>query len=103
MKKPYFALALFLLLGFGVSLVVPAEDVPETPYDESEALPYEGTPLFSLVAPQASGRIAKAERNCGSPLRFNSSTRRYKRRYESSSKSHCVPVFLPILDHAFRC
>jgi hypothetical protein len=103
MRKPHFALVLFLLLAFGVSFSVPAEDVPETPYDESEALPYEGTPLFSPAAPQATGWIAKAERNCGSPLRFNSSTRRCQHRCESSSQSYCVPDSLTILDHAFRC
>jgi hypothetical protein len=103
MRKPHCALVLFLLLAFGLSLAVPAEDVPETPYDESEALPYEGTPVFSIVAPQASGRIAKAERNCGSPLRFNSSTRRCQHRCESSSQLHRVPDSLTILDHAFRC
>jgi len=103
MRKPHCALVLFLLLAFGLSLAVPAEDVPETPYDESEALPYEGTPPFSLAVPQPSGWIAKAERNCGSPLRFNSSTRRCQRRCENNARSHCVPVSLTILDHVFRC
>jgi len=103
MRKPHCALVLFLLLAFGVFLAVPAEDVPETPYDESEALPYEGTPVFSIVAPQALGWIAKAESNCGSPLRFNSSTRRCELRRENNARSHRVPVSLTILDHAFRC
>ena len=49
MRRHWSVLILFVLLGFGVSLAVPAEDVPETAYDESEALPYEGTPLFSIV------------------------------------------------------
>ena len=40
-----------MLLGFSVSRGVPAEDLPETAYDESEALPCEGTPLFSSVVP----------------------------------------------------
>lgn len=40
---------LLLLLGFGVSLPVSAEDVPETPYDESETLPCASTPVFSIA------------------------------------------------------
>ena len=48
-----FVLVLFVLLGFCTSVVVPAEDVPETAYDELETLPYEGIPLFSLAVPQA--------------------------------------------------
>ena len=60
MRRPCFVLILFVLLGFGVSLAVPAEDVPETAYDESEALPYEGTPLFSIVVPLAAGRTTQA-------------------------------------------
>jgi hypothetical protein len=51
MRRSCFVLVLCVLLGFGVSLAVPAEDVPETAYDESEALAYEGTPLFSIVVP----------------------------------------------------
>jgi hypothetical protein len=49
MKELRSALILLLLLGFGVSQAVRAEDAPETPYDESAALPYEGTPVFSFV------------------------------------------------------
>ena len=49
-----------MLLGFGVCLVVPAEDVPETAYDESEGLPFEGTPLFSSVVPLVTARTTQA-------------------------------------------
>jgi hypothetical protein len=44
---------LLVLMSFGLSLAVPAEDVPETSYDESEALPYESTPVFSIVVARA--------------------------------------------------
>jgi len=60
MKTLWSVLVLCVLLGFGVSLAVPAEDVPETAYDESEGLPYEGTPLFSIVAPLAAARTTQA-------------------------------------------
>jgi len=60
MRRPCSILVLFVLLTFGVSLAVPAEDVPETAYDESEALPYEGTPVFSSVVPLGAARTTQA-------------------------------------------
>ena len=56
MRRPCFILILFVLLGFGLSLAVPAEDVPETAYDESEALPYESTPPVSILVPMGAAR-----------------------------------------------
>jgi len=95
--------ALVLLAAFLLSLsfAVPAEDVSETPYDESECLPYEGTPLFSIVAPQASGRIA--ESGSSASLSFNSSTECAKLRREKNALPGCVPVSFTILNHSFRC
>ncbi len=52
MRKPRSVLVLLLLLVFGVFVVVPAEDIPETLHDESETLPYESTPLFTIALPQ---------------------------------------------------
>ena len=63
MKRPCSILVLCVLLGFGASLAVPAEDVPETAYDESEALPYEGAPLFSIVVPLGAARTTQAVPN----------------------------------------
>ena len=67
MRKPCFILIIFVLLAFGGSLAVPAEDVPETAYDESEGLPYEGTSLFPIVVPLAA---ARALRSSWSSFRF---------------------------------
>lgn len=53
MRKPRSAVLFFVLLVFGLSLAVPAEDVPETAYDESGASPYLSTPLFSNLISQA--------------------------------------------------
>jgi hypothetical protein len=53
MGKPRLPLILFVLLFLGLSLAVPAEDLTETAYDESEAQPCESTPLISNVTPQA--------------------------------------------------
>ena len=61
MRRPCSILVLCVLLGFGVSLAVSAEDVLETAYDESEGLPYEGTPLFSIVvSPAAAPTVDQA-------------------------------------------
>ena len=103
MRHLHSVLVLLLLLVFGVFLVVPPEDVPETLYDESEALPYEGTPVFSVVAPQASGWTAQADLSCDSLVQFTSSRRQSLRRCRSSPQSHCLPDSLIIRDHAFRC
>jgi len=63
MRKPRSILVLLVVLGFGLYLAVPAEDVPETAYDESEGLPYESTPLFSIVMPLAAARMTQAVPN----------------------------------------
>ena len=44
-------LVLFLTSIFGVSLLCPPEDIPETPYDKSESVLFEDTPVFSILAP----------------------------------------------------
>jgi len=62
MKTLRYTRVLVVLLVMSLSLTVPAEDLPETAYDESEALPYEITPLISDVMPQAAGSATQAER-----------------------------------------
>jgi hypothetical protein len=54
-----------LLAVLCLFLTVPAENLPETAYDESEPLPYENTPAFLDVIPEAasSGR-AGLQRLC---------------------------------------
>jgi hypothetical protein len=52
MKELRFALVFLLLLGFGVPPPGSTEDVPETPYDESETLPCESTPVFAIAMPE---------------------------------------------------
>jgi len=103
MRKPRSVLVLLLLLVFGVSVVLPAEDLPETPYDESEALPYVGTLLFSIALPQPSGRIAKAELGCDSPFRFKPLAKCGARRCKNYAESYCVTVSITIINHSLRC
>lgn len=51
---PYWrpSLVLLSLLVLSLPLVSPAGDLAETSYDESEAMPYQGAPLFSNLMPQ---------------------------------------------------
>ena len=61
MRKPRSALLFFVLLALGLFWTVPAEDLPETAYDESEVLPFEGAPLVLDVMPQATASTNEAE------------------------------------------
>ncbi len=63
MRESRFVLILFVLLSFGVSLVVPAEDDPETPYDESQELPFEVPPAYSTVVLLEAAGTTKAMAN----------------------------------------
>lgn len=103
MNRARCILILFVLLGFGVSLAIPAEDVRETAYDESETLPYEGTPLFSVVAPQASDQTGKAKLQCGSLLPFNGLMNRCNGRRENNGRLHRFSDSLATLNHSLRC
>jgi len=103
MRKPRSALVLLLLLVVGVSLSVPAEDVPETPYDESETLPCEGTPLFSIAPPEA---VAGTTRALGrvSSLSVNTVARRYDSYWEHQTcVIRAILDSLTILNCSLRC
>jgi hypothetical protein len=58
-------LILFALLILGLGLTFPAEDVLDTTYDEYEALPYEATPLFSIMVPRAAAWRIKPSQSAG--------------------------------------
>ena len=57
--KPRFVIVFLMILALGLPLGLAAEDVPETTYDESEALPFEGAPLFSIAAPPGAARTTQ--------------------------------------------
>ncbi len=101
MRKPCSILLLCVVLGFGVSMLAPLEDVPETAYDESEALPYVSTPVFSVAMPKAivlDGQTVVAMLRPGSLRR--PATQRSDQRIDSANP---IGDFLTILDHALRC
>jgi len=61
--KSRFALVFLMLLTVGVSLGFPAEDVLDAVYDESESVPYEVTPRFSIAALPSASQTALAKLN----------------------------------------
>jgi len=103
MRRASSILVLSVLLGFGVSLAVPAEDVPETAYDESESLPFESTPVVSMAAPKTFEE-APAVRAGASQLLCTSLRTLEVRRSDRWAELPCtVSPSLIILDHSFRC
>ena len=67
MRKPRFALILFVLVVLGLTLAVPAEDVLETTYDESETQPYEAIPLLCIASPLTARGMTQAVLNGARP------------------------------------
>jgi hypothetical protein len=81
-------LVLLVASSFGVGLVLPSKDVPETPYDESEVLPFES-------APSASDPVISSERYPGPEEAY-------------ATRERILPdvlsaVDVPIPDHPLRC
>ena len=57
--KPRLVIVFVMLLSMGVSMGLPAEDVLDAVYDESEALPCESTPLFSIMLSPVAARTTQ--------------------------------------------
>jgi hypothetical protein len=99
--RPVFLLCVAVVLG--LSSVVPAEDLPETAYDESESLPYTSAPVFSTAVPSAVvpvpvRRLLVARSGLGS-LR-NLCTLRFE---QGRGCRYPICDSLTILDHTLRC
>jgi hypothetical protein len=79
--KPHRAVLFLMVLALGVSLGLPAEDILDATYDESEAMPYEVIPPASIVGSPLSARTTKAvpdslDQKLGVPSRFPSARAR---------------------------
>ena len=103
MTRSRSVLVLLVALALSVSFVVPAEDDPETSYDESESLPYESSPAVSVVEPEAA-----APAPVGPPcvLSFRRvCLRRVKAQRLEQRAGPAYPICdsLTIFDHTFRC
>jgi len=79
--KPRCAVVFLMVLTLGVSLGLPAEDVLDAVYDESEAAPYEVLPPVSIAVSRLSARTTQATPNSldqkpSVPCRFSSACAR---------------------------
>ena len=104
MKVPVLTLLLLAALVITSSLTIPAEDDPDTPYDESEELPCEGTPAprIEWLAHPAQSRQTALE---PAPL-FQWGFITKSEEVPSDKKEYQVPSTsdsLTILVHSFRC
>ena len=93
-----FALVLLVAVAIGLSLALPTEDVPETPYDESESMPYESTPSFSIM-PQESALSPKLN----SPSQLHCEAKRKMLAGQPEHESHPTCNSVITLDQTFRC
>ena len=94
---------LFVVVLAGLAFALPAEDVRETPYDESESLPYEASAVFSISVPKtvADGSAAPL---CVSPFRFSFLRGLGSQRPgQGTGSAYSVCDSLIILNRSLRC
>ena len=104
MRNARSAIVFLVILTMGLCLSVLPEDVAETALDESEALPYERTPLFSIVVRPVAARTAKDRLTRVSALRCAPLTGRCQCRLRSERVwAHSDFDSLTILDCSLRC
>jgi hypothetical protein len=99
--KPRYAIVFVMILTLGVSLSLPAEDVLDAVYDESEPLPYEVIPPVSIVvAPVTAGPTQGVADSVwqepGIPSRFSSARVRDTDAHRSTDK-RALSVLLCVL------
>lgn len=102
MRVLRFALVLFATFALSVSFAAPAEDLPETAYDESESLPYEMTPPLSGDLVQESAPTLQVVPIAPSDL-FSTPRQALVRAGYRGLAAHHIPDSLIILDHTLRC
>jgi hypothetical protein len=103
MSKLRCVLVVLAALALGLSFAVPVEDVPETPYDESEALPYESTPVFSIMLRESAG-VLQSVLTPAFSLHFHPTVGGDEILTEQWARiPHPIRVSVTILDHSLRC
>jgi hypothetical protein len=76
MRNSIFTLVILGALLFDLSLALQPEDLPETPYDESQGLACEHSPLCLTQVLQDSVQRTQSTQKSASTLQFNSPARR---------------------------
>ena len=103
MSQLHRILVVLAALTLCLSFAVPAEDDPETFYDESESVPYESTPLFSVML-QDSARDLQSVLISALLPRVNPTARRDEVLAEQWARTpHPTYRSVTILDHSLRC
>ena len=102
MRVLRFALVLFATFALSVSFAAPAEDLPETAYDESESLPYEMTPPLSGDLVQESAPTLQVVPIAPGDL-FSTPRQALVRAGCRELAAHPISDSLIILDHSLRC
>jgi hypothetical protein len=95
-------LVVLVALVLSVSFAVPAEDAPETAYDESETLPIEGVPTLAITTPAS---VAKAfvVRFRDLKFRFATGESELHKSLRGSRSVSSVPEALSDLTICLRC
>ena len=103
MRNARSAIVFLVILTLGLSLGVLPEDVAETAFDESETLPYESTPLFSMAVRLVAALAVRTTTRI-SALSGGSLTKHCAFCPERRARPrHTTSDFLTILNHSFRC
>ena len=104
MKRLRSVVVFLTILTMGLSLAVLPEDAVDTAFDESEAQPYESTPLFSSYVQQESRRAPQSGLESGFLFHSGSLTGRNGLQLgqrQQSVRSICYSLI--ILEHSLRC
>jgi hypothetical protein len=106
MRKYFFTLIILGALLFGLSCALHAEDLPETPYDESQGMACGHSPLFLTRVLQDSVQRAQANQKSASasPLLSGAPTSRGEIRVEKVERSKQPDCVTPTIHAApLRC
>jgi hypothetical protein len=100
--KKHIVILILMLLSLGVSLGLPAEDVLDAVYDESEALPFEAISLFSTVARPRLCPTPQSVQKLDCSFHLGSLTRQCQCP-APRVPAHPTSDSLTLLDHSLRC
>lgn len=101
--RPRCAVFFLMIFALGVTLSLPAEDVLDGTYDESEAVPYEVIPGLSVVVAESLAARAEVQRGHIYVSSIGSPAKRCRLRSENNAEAQSIFDSLVILDRAFRC
>ena len=103
MRKYFFTLVILGALLFGLSCALHAEDLPETPYDESQGVACGNSPLCLTRVLQASVQRKQTNQKSASSLLSGSPTGRGEIRVEKIDGSKQPDCVTPTIQAPLRC